>query len=236
MGHRQMKKLALIAFSLLLLVPASQVFASTYNPTTVGPVVNDNIIQLEFATFTVSAESSVQLVGVRLSMEAITAAQAQNLIVSLQSPSSTLVRLHSFTGGTASTIEDVLYLGNLNDCPPADTCVVVDGPGAMVDFIAEDPNGTWRLVGASERGPGGGSGNPDFTVYVNGDTASWGTAIGTQLLINDALAGAPVGSISIPIDTTSLLLADTQSFSWMIPVVLSVLGIGLFVVSRNQFR
>jgi len=43
-----------------------------------------------------------------------------------------------------------------------------------------------------------------------------------------------VGSISIPIDTTSLLLADTQSFSWMIPVVLSVLGIGLFVASRKS--
>jgi len=48
--------------------------------------------------------------------------------------------------------------------------------------------------------------------------------------------GAAVGSISIPIESTSLLLADTQSFSWMIPVVLSVLGIGLglFVVSRKS--
>ena len=38
----------------------------------------------------------------------------------------------------------------------------------------------------------------------------------------------------IPIETTSLLLAGAQSFSWMIPVVLSVLGIGLFVVSRKS--
>jgi len=44
----------------------------------------------------------------------------------------------------------------------------------------------------------------------------------------------PVGGELIPIETTSLLLAGAQSFSWMIPVVLSVLGIGLFVVSRKS--
>ncbi len=43
-----------------------------------------------------------------------------------------------------------------------------------------------------------------------------------------------IGGEIIPIDATSLLLANTQSFSWMIPVVLSVLGIGLFVVSRKS--
>jgi len=44
----------------------------------------------------------------------------------------------------------------------------------------------------------------------------------------------PVGGELIPIETTSLLLAGAQSFSWMIPVVLSVVGIGLFVVSRKS--
>ncbi len=43
-----------------------------------------------------------------------------------------------------------------------------------------------------------------------------------------------VGGEIIPIDSTALLLAGAQSFSWMIPVVLSVLGIGLFVVSRKS--
>jgi len=43
-----------------------------------------------------------------------------------------------------------------------------------------------------------------------------------------------VGGEIILIDTTSLILAGTQSFSWMIPLVLSVLGIGLFVVSRKS--
>jgi len=45
---------------------------------------------------------------------------------------------------------------------------------------------------------------------------------------------SPVGGELIPIETTSLLLAGAQSFSWMIPVVLSGIGIGLFVVSRKS--
>ena len=43
-----------------------------------------------------------------------------------------------------------------------------------------------------------------------------------------------VGGEFLSIDSTALLLAGAQSFSWMIPVVLSVLGIGMFVVSRKS--
>ena len=38
----------------------------------------------------------------------------------------------------------------------------------------------------------------------------------------------------IPIETASLLLANTQTFSWMIPVTLSVLRIGLFVFRKSE--
>jgi len=44
-----------------------------------------------------------------------------------------------------------------------------------------------------------------------------------------------VGGEFLPIDNTALLLAGTySSAAWMIPVVLSVVGIGLFVVSRKS--
>jgi len=43
-----------------------------------------------------------------------------------------------------------------------------------------------------------------------------------------------IGGILLPIETTSLILAGAQSFSWMIPVLLSGIGIGLFVVSRKS--
>jgi len=44
----------------------------------------------------------------------------------------------------------------------------------------------------------------------------------------------PVGGDFMPIETTSLILAGAQTFSWMIPLVLSGIGIGLFVVSRKS--
>lgn len=43
-----------------------------------------------------------------------------------------------------------------------------------------------------------------------------------------------VGGEFIQIDSTALILAGAQSTSWMIPVVLSVLGIGLVLVKRKQ--
>ncbi len=44
----------------------------------------------------------------------------------------------------------------------------------------------------------------------------------------------PIGGQIIPIESTSLILAGTQTFSWMIPVVLSVVGIGLLAVTRKS--
>jgi len=42
-----------------------------------------------------------------------------------------------------------------------------------------------------------------------------------------------VGGEIIPIETTSLLLAGAQSTTWLIPVVLSIVGIGLVLVRRK---
>ena len=44
-----------------------------------------------------------------------------------------------------------------------------------------------------------------------------------------------IGGISIPIDTSALLLAGAQSISmWMIPVVIAGIGIGVFVIKRRN--
>ncbi len=54
-------------------------------------------------------------------------------------------------------------------------------------------------------------------------------------VFNDDLPSqCAIGGEIIPIETTSLILAGTQSFSWMIPVLLSGIGIGLFVVTRKS--
>ncbi len=52
-----------------------------------------------------------------------------------------------------------------------------------------------------------------------------------ELWFNEPLV---VGGEFLPLETTALLLAGAQSFSWMIPVVLSGIGIGLFVISRKS--
>jgi len=55
-----------------------------------------------------------------------------------------------------------------------------------------------------------------------------------ELSVTPATLNPIIGGEIIPIEATGLLLANVQSFSWMIPVALSVLGIGLFVVSRKS--
>jgi len=63
---------------------------------------------------------------------------------------------------------------------------------------------------------------------------------GQSVLIQTIMVTTPeseppvVGGEFLPIDSTALLLAGAQSFSWMIPVILSGIGIGLFAVSRKS--
>ena len=58
-----------------------------------------------------------------------------HLIVELTSPVGTTVRLHNQTGGSADDL-----IGNY----PA--TMRVSGPGALVEFLDEDPRGAWRLT------------------------------------------------------------------------------------------
>ena len=67
----------------------------------------------------------------------------------------------------------------------------------------------------------------------NGAVLDCGIISGTISILGIVNECPVVGGEIIPIESTSLLLAGAQTFSWMIPVVLSVLGIGLFVVSRK---
>lgn len=62
------------------------------------------------------------------------------------------------------------------------------------------------------------------------------TIVGQTVKGLDAIAfleDQKVGGKLLPIETTSLLVSSALSFSWMIPFVLSAIGIGMFVVSRK---
>ena len=95
--------------------------------------------------------------------------------------------------------------------------------GAFTSSNTDTPSdiGVIRVVGSA--------------TLINSGTIPQGIVIvqGGNFLDNQPSPCIPVGGELIPIETTSLILAGAQPFSWMIPLVLSVLGIGLFVVRRK---
>jgi len=105
----------------------------------------------------------------------------------------------------------------------------VDNPSGQVVGITLQPQGCGSTIpqGATVTGPH----SVEMTFLTQNVDISTCTF---ELEIQHPEVSVPVGGELIPIETTSLLLAGAQSFSWMIPVVLSVLGIGLFVVSRKS--
>jgi len=111
----------------------------------------------------------------------------------------------------AAALPGPVYIGNLG----------VQQTGAQFFdsvFIVPDPAGVAAEFGAGLTAP---FVKPNDNVFEAG--------------INAIIISTPaVGGEIIPIETTSLLLVSAQTFSWMIPVVLSVIGIGLFVVSRKS--
>jgi len=102
--------------------------------------------------------------------------------------------------------------------------------GVQYWFGLHSPNTLPNVDGAWVFSNSGGFGSNTAIIvppgtWVIDSVHSWFQLSGNQVT---------VGGEIIPIETTSLILAGAQSFSWMIPVILSVLGIGLFVVSRKS--
>ena len=72
-------------------------------------------------------------------------------------------------------------------------------------------------------------------IDISYDTVNFARAL--EKLCVPALKSFPVaiGGISIPIDTSALLLAGVSSISmWMIPVVIAGVGIAIFVIKRRK--
>jgi len=147
--------------------------------------------------------------------------------------------------GGAFSPADVLFHSSLFS--DFDTLSQVNGAPA---FIASHtytgfPGGNLR-INAMDFMPGSNilfgsvnDGNQATTNYIA--TVNTGTAevtnIGLTVSSLDAIAFISddvVGGELLSIDSTALILAGAQSFSWMIPVVLSIVGIGLFVASRKS--
>jgi len=109
-------------------------------------------------------------------------------------------------------------------------------------FLAEAGEKYWFAIHSTDDNFSGwlfsnSGGFGDFTVVGFPSTPTLWTPqqdVHSWFLLSGHPADEVVGGELLPIETASLLLASAQPFSWMIPVVLSGIGIGLFVVSRKS--
>ena len=103
-----------------------------------------------------------------------------------------------------------MHFTDIFDIIPPDPCWVATdvNTGNEPRFASEFPPQTWFIDDEEEL-------FLDFWFQLTGDDRV-------------------VGGEFLPIETTALLLAGAQSTTWMIPIVLSIVGIGLFVVTRKS--
>ncbi len=99
-----------------------------------------------------------------------------------------------------------------------------------LDALGVRGDGTIFVAGT----PFAGDGRDIWTIATDGTMTFIGNGVRQVADLDFLPCPVKVGGELLSIDSTSLLLASAQSFSWMIPVVLSVIGIGLFVVSRKS--
>jgi len=147
----------------------------------------------------------------------------------------------------ATQAEAVSFGGNLvtiNDAAE-NTFVFSFGGGQWIGYNDLTLEGTFEWVSGEVVSPlyeNWANGEPSAdadTVHMQGD-GTWNDIGGINIGImelDDTCASffTVVGGTSIPIDTTSLLLAGAQSISlWMIPVVVAGVIIGVFVIKRKK--
>ncbi len=104
------------------------------------------------------------------------------------------------------------------------TCVY-SGDGERFDFSAQETNPRSLAFSAD--------GTKMFVLgFDSGEVNEYSLPIAFD--VSSVAPRIQIGGEIIPIDSTALLIAGAQTFSWMIPVLLSGIGIGLFVVSRKS--
>jgi len=107
-------------------------------------------------------------------------------------------------------------------------------PLTLESLIVDDkwqPGETWEFVIQDYSGTPGTA--ADFGSLFVGGGSGGGSTASIVALIDDT----PIGGTSLPIDTTALLVAGAYTTtSWMIPILVSAVGIGLAVFTLKRSR
>ena len=234
------KLLPLIAFSVLLLVPTGiqNAYACSTHGSTIGNDISNWIVtsssaagefELRFKNFNTLAYSGGEMCSCVIQVLNGWTIQSANLVLAgTNTPVSTFPTFMPDSILTSALESNPLFSTSSDSKLVAlkNTIITTSPGGQNVDlvFYAIIPGATELEVIEALEGK----------LLAVGLLNSQGTGFETNhfQILNIILA--MVGGELIPIEQTSLILAGIQSFSWIIPVALSFLGIGLFAVSKKS--
>ncbi|WP_293069437.1 proprotein convertase P-domain-containing protein [Okeania sp. SIO2B3] len=181
------------------------------------------------ATFTFTVDNdlgNVENLDVRFSVEY---SSVSNLEVNLESPQGKEVKLFAGVSGGGQNFQDTVLDDNASTSISSGSDPF-DGTyrpqGNLADFNGENPNGTWTLRIRDSNVQSFPDGDSFFrrsgegTLYRAGDTASWGTATGTQLLLRSPLVrsgggrgSGNGGAINLEATYGDISVRNVRSFS-----------------------
>jgi len=123
--------------------------------------------------------------------------------------------------GNVVEIEEFLNLVEFScttvTCP--DNVKVINRPNALFDEHEFTPSAS---ISVQMR----------FQAGSNNDQGELEEFVALYSQISPPPTTPPVGGEIIPIETTALILAGAQTFSWMIPVIVSAIGIGIVIARK----
>ena len=125
--------------------------------------------------------------------------------------------------------------GDLFTLDPSNANVLTQVPrsptGYELDALGVDPStGIIWVAGTTYEGNG-----PEVnTIDSAGNRVIVGSGVRVVADLDFLPCPVVVGGEGLSIDSTALILAGAQSATWMIPVILSIIGIGVFVISKKS--
>ncbi len=230
------KLIPLITFSVLLLFPVGvqKIYADViYESATLGPTGQTSglgVFDEQFLGSRFSISQTVQVTEIGGHIDSLFSGDNFGAIIQLSGPG-------VLPSGSPFDVGEVIASTTFTPSSPSSDIStplsVILPPGDYALVFGSGLFGATGIGNMPSNNPTTPAGTGSFFFWNN---ISWieGKFTDVRFTVNGNAVGGAVGGEYFTLDTTALLLAGAQTFSWMIPVVLSAIGIGLFVVSRKS--